>query len=276
MMGEINNIYSLFEKATKLFSNDCCLIFNNNTLTYKQLEEEVNKVYHNILEFASDEKIIGIPTSRCIEQIIFMLAILKSGKAYLPIDFNYPKIRINNIIKNSNLNFCLARKIDENLVISSGLSLVEFSNKQTRTERKQDSMSDNAAYILYTSGSTGDPKGVCMGQEAIINLINWQNLNSTSNNGSRTLQFAPLTFDVSFQEIMATLTSGGTLVLIDESLRLDMAALLKFINQQKINRLFVPFVALQALAEAALSIEVFPSSLNEIMTAGEQLKITPL
>ena len=276
MMGEINNIYSLFEKATKLFSNDCCLIFNNNTLTYKQLEEEVNKVYHNILEFASDEKIIGIPTSRCIEQIIFMLAILKSGKAYLPIDFNYPKIRINNIIKNSNLNFCLARKIDENLVISSGLSLVEFSNKQTRTERKQDSMADNAAYILYTSGSTGDPKGVCMGQEAIINLINWQNLNSTSNNGSRTLQFAPLTFDVSFQEIMATLTSGGTLVLIDESLRLEMAALLKFINQQKINRLFVPFVALQALAEAALSIEVFPSSLNEIMTAGEQLKITPV
>lgn len=271
-----NNIYSIFEKAARLYSSDCCLIFNNNNFTYGQLEQEVSKVHRTLLEFANNEKIIGVPTTRCVEQVIFMLAILKSGKAYLPIDFNYPKIRVQNIIKNSNLTFCLASKGDEHFVVSSGLRLVEFCNEQFVKECKQDSMSENAAYILYTSGSTGDPKGVCMAQEAIINLINWQNKNSLCNKGARTLQFAPLTFDVSFQEIMATLTTGGTLVLIDDSLRLDMVALLKFINQQKINRLFLPFVALQALAEAASSIEVFPYSLTEIMTAGEQLKITPV
>lgn len=275
-MEAANNIYSLFEKAAKLYSEDCCLIFNNNRLTYNQLDDEVMKVYGNIIEFANNEKIIGVPTTRCIEQIIFILAVLKSGKAYLPIDFNYPKIRIQNIIQNSNLNFCLASKVDEDIVVSSGLRLLEYGIKHSSTEYKQDSMSENAAYILYTSGSTGDPKGVCMGQEAIINLINWQNKNSISTKGARTLQFAPLTFDVSFQEIMATLTTGGTLVLIDDPIRLDMAALLKFINEQKINRLFLPFVALQALAEAALSIGEFPYSLNEVMTAGEQLKITPV
>ena len=89
------------------------------------------------------------------------------------------------------------------------------------------------------------------------------------------MQLAPLSFDVSFQEIMATLSTGGTLVLIDEYLRLDMIALINYIKEQKINRLFLPFVALQALADAALNTEVFPHSLKEIMTAGEQLKITP-
>src|SRR5690606_33374347 len=143
-------------------------------------------------------------------------------------------------------------------------------------QRINDSISQNLiTYILYTSGSTGDPKGVCMGEKAMMNLISWQNENSTCNNGTRTLQCAPISFDVSFQEIMATLSNGGTLVLIDEILRLDMVALLNYIKSQQVNRLFLPFVALQALSEAASSTNTFPTSLKEIMTAGEQLKITP-
>ena len=276
MKEDDNNItYLLFEKAARLYSDDCCLLFQNTSLTYRQLEDEVQKVHLLLLKYAANEKIIGLPTTRGIDQLIFMLAILKAGKAYLPIDFGYPKSRIENIIKNSNLTFCLSTKEDEANAIEMGLRLLKDDNNQIPTDCKQDLMAQNAAYILYTSGSTGEPKGVCMGQEAIVNLINWQNKNSKSKNGTRTLQFAPLTFDVSFQEIMATLSTGGTLVLIDDALRLDMVALLSFIKEQQINRLFLPFVALQAIAEAALSTGVFPDSLNEIMTAGEQLKITP-
>ncbi len=267
--------YSLFEQAAKLYPEDTCVIFENNKLTYKELETEISKTHHAILHSAKNENIIGLPTTRGIFQLVFMLAILKAGKAYLPIDFSYPKSRLKSIIKNSEISFCLSSKSDETHVLDMGLKLISDTPVNVINGVDQTSTSQNSTYILYTSGSTGEPKGVCMGGEASTNLIHWQNKNSISKRGTRTLQFAPLTFDVSFQEIMSTLSTGGTLVLIHEDLRLDMIALLNLIVTKKINRLFLPFVALQALAEVAISLDTYPSSLNEIMTAGEQLKITP-
>lgn len=275
-MKTTNSTYLLFDKAAKLYADDCCIISDNTYHTYSQIEDKVSEVYHNIIKQASNENIIGVSTSRGIDQLIFVLAILKAGKAYLPIDFNHPKNRVLSIINNSQLNFCLTTKAEANLTKKLGLHSLSNDNIQLASNlKKQESMSKNAAYIIYTSGSTGEPKGVCVGQEATINLITWQNKNSKAIKGSKTLQFTPLSFDVSFQEIMTTLSTGGTLVLINEEQRLDMVALIKLIDHHSINRLFLPFVALQALAEAAVSINLFPSSLKEIMTAGEQLKITP-
>ncbi|MFT6729234.1 MAG: amino acid adenylation domain-containing protein [Glaciecola sp.] len=274
-MKKPNSTYLLFDQAAKLYAHDCCIICDNTQLSYSQIKDKVSQVHHNIITQASHENIIGVSTTRGVDQVIFMLAILKAGKAYLPIDFKYPKNRILNIINNSNLNFCLTTPAESSISSEMGLMSISGNTAQTASNlKKQVEMSENSAYILYTSGSTGEPKGVCMAQGAATNLINWQNKNSEATKGTRTLQFAPLSFDVSFQEIMATLSNGGTLVLINEEQRLDMVVLIRLIEQHSINRLFLPFVALQALAEAALSINLFPSSLKEIMTAGEQLKIT--
>src|SRR5690606_3643346 len=130
-------------------------------------------------------------------------------------------------------------------------------------------------YVLHTSGSTGQPKGVCLGNEALTNLLLWQREQSAANEQTRTLQFAPITFDVSFQEIFATLITGGSLYLIPETLRLDIDSLLEYLNHKQINRIFLPFVALNALAEQADETGRYPGFLTEVMTAGEQLKITP-
>ena len=274
-MKKPNSTYFLFEQAAKLYPEDCSVISDKKELTYSQLEEKVSQVYHTIIEHASDDNIIGLSTTRGIEQMVFMLAILKAEKAYLPIDFKYPKNRIQKIIANSKLNFCLTNEDEVAIAEDMGLTVLSKDNpKQVSDLKSQPAMSENGAYILYTSGSTGEPKGVCMGQNAAVNLINWQNKNSDVKKGTKTLQFAPLSFDVSFQEVMATLSNGGTLVLINEEQRLDMVALIKWIDKHAVNRMFLPFVALQALAETAVSLDLFPGSLKEIMTAGEQLKIT--
>ena len=135
----------------------------------------------------------------------------------------------------------------------------------------------NLAYLLYTSGSTGRPKGVAMTHEAAVNLLSWQLRASEAGEGTRTLQFAPLGFDVSFQEAFSTWASGGTLVLVSEETRRDAPALLRLLAAERVERLFVPLVALQQLAIAAADFAEAGTALalREVMAAGEQLYVTP-
>jgi thioesterase domain-containing protein/acyl carrier protein len=129
--------------------------------------------------------------------------------------------------------------------------------------------------VIYTSGSTGQPKGVTLGRRALANLLAWQCQDSRAGPGWRTLQFTPLSFDVHFQEFFSTWATGGTLVLIDEESRADPARLLATVEREEIARLFLPFVALQTLAQTACQRRRYPACLREVITAGEQLQITP-
>ncbi|MFD2933948.1 amino acid adenylation domain-containing protein [Spirosoma flavum] len=243
-------------------------------ITYSQLINRVNNLSQAILQADSDADLIGVSTLRNLEMVIGVLAILKAGKAYLPLDPAYPEQRLQQIIADSGLRTGVATAQDKPLFEQLGLITVA-SDEQYTYSVQPISHQSSTAYVLYTSGSTGKPKGVCMGHEPLVNLLQWQAKNSVAGLDTRTLQLAPLSFDVSFQEIFATLTTGGTLFLVDDILRLDLNVLLQFIDKQAINRLFLPFVALQYLAEAAVSLQQFPKDLREIMTAGEQLKITP-
>ena len=273
-IGNREYVHDLFKNQVGSYTDLLAVKFGDRKISYRELDDLSQQLANRILKQSPGSSIVGISTTRSVEMIVGVLAILKAGKAYLPLDPSYPQDRLDQIIKDSGIDCCVAIENETDFFSSFGIAVInpekQFSEKAPATI-KQSSL----AYILYTSGSTGKPKGVCMGHVPLFNLLQWQKKHSLAAAGTKTLQFAPLSFDVSFQEIFATLTTGGTLVLIEDDLRLDPQSLLRFIEKESINRIFVPFVALQYLTEAADASQFFPKCLTEVMTAGEQLKITP-
>ena len=267
-------IHQLFELQKSKTPQDIAIIFGNDKLTYKQLAQKADNIAAQILHLSPNSLIAGVSTFRSIDTIVSVLAILKSGKAYLPLDPDYPQDRLQQIITDSGIDVCLTVSAQKPSFDPLSINIL-VSDNDYHTAEAPAITRQSAAYVLYTSGSTGTPKGVSMGHAALNNLLSWQQKNSISTTGINTLQFAPLSFDVSFQEIFATLTTGGTLVLVDDELRVDPYRLIRYIETYNVNRIFLPFVVLQYLTEAADAEKYFPVCLIEVMTAGEQLKITP-
>lgn len=280
-LSKTSLIHQLFETQVLCSSNNIAIEFEERYISYQELNQRANRLaYHLQVLGVQPDILVGLCLERSLELIIAILAILKAGGAYLPIDPNYPAERISFMLENSQASILLTQSH-----LCKGLSLQtthrfcldnyeEAIAQNPTTNPPSEVTLDNLAYVIYTSGSTGKPKGVAMPHRPLVNLITWQWQNSTVGSSAKTLQYSPISFDVSFQEIFATLTTGGTLVLISEQMRRDPIRLLKFINQAGIERLFLPFVALQQLAEVAQMERIIPTSLSEVITAGEQLRIT--
>ena len=267
-------IHNLFELQKNKTPDAVAIIFGNQSLTYGQLGQKADNLATQIFKNSPGSSNVGVSTYRAVDTIVSVLAILKAGKAYLPLDPDYPKDRLQQIVTDSGIDLCLSTSSHKHFFEPLGINVLT-SDKDYEASNIAIPESKSACYVLYTSGSTGTPKGVSMGHAALANLLSWQQKESISTADINTLQFAPLTFDVSFQEIFATLTTGGTLVLVDEEMRVDPYRLLRYIEQHQVNRIFLPFVVLQYLTEAADAEKYFPACLKEVMTAGEQLKITP-
>jgi amino acid adenylation domain-containing protein len=275
-------IHQLFEAQVEQTPNATAVVFGEQQLTYTQLNTQANQLAHYLQTLGvGPEVLVGICVERSLLMVIGLLGILKAGGAYVPLDPEYPQDRLSFMLEDAQVSVLLTQqrllsklpKYQANFVCldTDAQQIFQLSQDNPTTGVQ----ATNLAYVIYTSGSTGKPKGVAMNQLALCNLILWQLQNMTTCNDAKTLQYAPVSFDVSFQEIFFTWCSGGTLLLIGEELRRDTLALLGFIEEKAVERLFVPFVALQQLAEVAISSGLVTSHLREIITAGEQLRITP-
>lgn len=272
--------HQIFEAQVHHAPNRTALIFENQELTYAQLNARANQLAHYLSSLgARPGKFVGIFMERSVEMIVAVLGVLKSGAACIPLDSVYPKERLTFMLEDSGAPVVVAQQAQAATLPVSGARLVCLDSEWQAISKEPENAPQVAVtpedwmYVIYTSGSTGRPKGVVVPHRVLVNLVAWHQ--SSLRQSQRTLQFASLNFDVSFQEIFSTFISGGVLVVPPEPLRLDLQALGQYIQQHPVERFHLPPVVLQKLAEEFTNHPEKFSAMREFVAGGEQLQITP-
>ena len=275
-------LHEMFEEQVARTPMAVAVVDDSRRVTYDELNRRANQIAHYLRKLGvGADVVIGLSMERSIEMVMGVLGILKAGGAYLPLDPEYPADRLAYMMRDAQLNFVLTQESLQNTFAGfTGHVICVDTHHLEKVLQENDANLDgvavdleNLAYVLYTSGSTGRPKGVGMTHGPLCNLVLWQLMSSPG--PKRTLQFSPLTFDLSFYESFATLCSGGSLVLIDNDTRRDPSELWRVVCEKELEKLFLPFIALQGLAEVASDAEWESVSLREVITTAEQLKVTP-
>jgi amino acid adenylation domain-containing protein len=260
-------------------------------VSYAMLDKSANRLAHFLkARGVVHGDPIGICMPRSIDMIVGVLGILKAGGACLPLDPAFPAQRLGKMVADARPRFVLT--CDQQAVSAAlaagaaSASLAEVAFIDVRRESVAiagysaarlalDVTGESTAYIVFTSGSTGAPKGIVVPHRVLVNLTQWQVAQQSFHLAATTLQFASLGFDVSFQELFTTWASGGTLVLMPEGSQRNLGSLPHLLTAARIERLFLPTAALLSLAEI-LDREGMPVlQVREIIAAGEQLTITP-
>ena len=276
------SIAHLFEKQVERTPNEIALVSGDHRWTYRELDTRANQMAHRLQSVGvGAEVFVGILMHRAPEMMVSVLGVLKAGGAYVALDPDYPRERLAFMLEDTGANILLTQRhlaakipAQERLAVLCVDDEWESIATYSSDALPRASESDNLAYVTYTSGSTGQPKGIAMPQRSVLNLLAWQRRTTRLPERARTLQFASLSFDVSFQDMFSTWDTGGTLVLITEEERRDIAGLARVLTEREIQRLFIPAVALQQLAEGFCLSGDFSSALRKVIAGSEQLQIT--
>ena len=219
------SVMKVFMEIAKKYQERPCIETKEVTYTYGEIDKRSNQLAYFLKKRGLTEKgVVGIYLERSPEMIIGMLAIWKLGMVYVPIATTFPKERIKYMISDASIHTILTSKAlfdelnkQEELLIPSCI-LLDEEQDQINREKNEDICSQvemtDLAYIIYTSGSTGKPKGVMIEHKGIPNLVHEQIQVFDLTPEDRVLQFATVVFDASISEILTTILSGATLVLL--------------------------------------------------------------
>lgn len=278
-------VHQLFEEVVERSPHIVAVTHGGHQLTYRELNERANRLARWLEgQGVKPGTRVAICVERSLAMVVGVLGIVKAGAAYVPLDPNYPPERLQAMLEDAQPSIVLTQRSLRSILPDADTSVSLDEVEQNLTGYDAGNVPPariglepaHAIYVIFTSGSTGRPKGTVMGHRAMVNLLEWHRHEPRLNEPRRTLQFAALSFDVAFQELFSTLCTGGTLVLLDEQIRRDARALLELLVHEAVERLFIPPLMLQSLAECfgTTRVDADALQLRDIITAGEQLIVS--
>jgi tyrocidine synthetase III len=270
-------IHRWFEATAAKHPHKTALVMHDKQLTYEQLDKDSNRMARTLRAAGvTADTVVALMMERSIEMITGIIAILKAGGAYLPIDPAYPDERKKHMLKDSRTPLIVTDGTPALPEISSDTAIIDISRKEIYddgdTSLEPVSHSHNLLYVLYTSGSTGKPKGVMLEHRNLTNLMQYHYRHTGIDHG-RVLQFTTISFDVSFQEIFSTLLAGGELHVITRETRDNIPEMFRLIDAHRIKTLFLATGFLKFVFTVDDYIDVFPTGIRHLVTAGEQLTV---
>jgi len=230
-------IHQLFEQQVRKTPDNIAVVCDDKSITYRQLNEKANSLAVLLREKGiKPGDVIGILVSRSIEMVIGMLAVLKAGAAFLPIDRIYPTERVKYMLQNSNakmlLTDCDCKNISDAYEKIDCINLFDPQN-YAYSDQNPDCINnpDSLAYVMYTSGSTGKPKGVMIKHRSLINFVYGLFDRIDYHNIKTVLSLTSFSFDVFFIELFPSIYKGNMLVLANDAERKDPVLLARLIKK---------------------------------------------
>ncbi|OAB44753.1 non-ribosomal peptide synthetase [Paenibacillus glacialis] len=269
-------IHQLFEEQVERWPNQTALVFENEGMTYLELNEKANQLARKLRSVGVEpDQLVGIMVERSFEMMIAILGVLKAGGAYVPIDPEYPEDRIRYMLEDSGTQLLLVQRHVKDRVSFAG-EIIDMNESQMYHWENSNldpiATSNHLAYVIYTSGSTGKPKGVMIEHHSVVNILDQLEQAYPLGKDDAFLLKTTYTFDVSVSELFGWFVGQGKLVILTQGDEKDPAAFLKVIDEQQITHInFVPSmlnVFLNALQEDDSE---KLKSLKYIMACGEAL-----
>ncbi|WP_344931053.1 amino acid adenylation domain-containing protein, partial [Aquimarina addita] len=270
-------IIDLFKEQVRETPDGIAIVYEGKSMTYKDLDDRSNQLVHYLksVGVVKDSR-VAILFNRSFDMIISIFGILKSGCAYVPLDPSFPSNRLSYILNDSSVNFLIYK--EESLLSGLLASKCEFINISLSINYESSGSSyerelDSIAYVMYTSGTTGVPKGILISDKNVVTLVNDPSSKISINFSDRVLQWSNYAFDGSTYEIFGSLLNGASLYLIDSSTASDARVLSQVINKNKLSIIFITTVLFNSLAEYDLSLL---SNLRLLLFGGEKVSVSPV
>ncbi len=240
--SEPQTLHALAEKQVRLRRDAPAVVFADETLTYDDLDRSANRMARSLRALGVDRgSLVGVCLERSIDAVVTLLAVVKAGAAFVPLDPSYPDERLTMMLSDAAPRVLVTtRSLAERFpkLPSTTVMTVEDARIASEAESgdilEEIAQPDDPAYVIYTSGSTGVPKGVIVTHRAVCNTLLSACADFSLTEQDRIIQLAPLSFDPSVLQIFGSLASGACVVLPSSADNRDVASIARDIIAHRV------------------------------------------